>query len=232
MGEHAIGFQYLIAGFDKSVLALQHEIDLSLKFRNRGLQSRIFCANVFSQKLRRGHWGFMQDGDAKRQALCKSRPLEALGLLRNQINSAQGPCLCDLAADNHFRQDHGNDLQVFDIIVGIDPLSAVLDDKNADRTTAPQEGNAHKGVEGILTRFGSIGEGRMAGCVREVQRSAQAHDFANQAFPRLHPCDVHGVWIEALGCEQLHVANRPPHIERANFRHHGLGDDPHDHVQT
>ena len=72
----------------------------------------------------------------------------------------------------------------------------------------------------------------MVGGVGKVQGPSQAHDFADQAFARLHAGDVDGFRVKALGGEELHVADRPAHVERADFRHHGLGDDADHHVQT
>ena len=72
----------------------------------------------------------------------------------------------------------------------------------------------------------------MIGCVGKVERPAQAHDVAHQAFPRLHPCQVNGVWRQALRSEQFHMAVALAHVERTDLRHHRLGDDANHHVQA
>ena len=72
----------------------------------------------------------------------------------------------------------------------------------------------------------------MSGGVGKVERPAKAHDVAYQAFPWLHPCQVNGVRGQALRGEQFHMAVALAHVERADFRHHRLGDDANHHVQA
>ncbi len=71
----------------------------------------------------------------------------------------------------------------------------------------------------------------MVGGVGQVQRPADAHDLADQAFAGFHPGDVDGAGIEALGGEQLHLAGWRGQIERTHLGHHRDGDDAHHHVE-
>jgi hypothetical protein len=137
-----------------------------------------------------------------------------------------------LAGRDHLGQHHGHDLQVLDLVVGIDPRSAVLDDQHADRPAPAQQRDAEERVIGVFAGFRTVGEGRVLRGVGQVQRPPQLHDLAHQALARLHAGHVDGGGVEALGCEQLHVGRRAAHVERAHLCDHGARDDPHHHVQA
>jgi len=173
---------------------------------------------------------FVQDCDAQGQAVGELRPDQPLGAVRGDLDALQ--LAFQLAAGHHFGQHHGDDLQVLDLVVGIDPLCAVLDHQHADRPAAAQQRHAHEGVERIFAGLRPIGEGRMVGGVRQVERPAQAHDLADQALAGLHAGDVDGAGVEAFGGEQFHVAAGAAHVEGANFGHHRAGDDPHNDVEA
>ncbi len=152
----------------------------------------------------------MHDRNAVGQALGELQSLQALRLVRRQFDALQLGLVDQLAARDHLGQDHGDDLQVLDLVLGIDALGAVLHDQHADSPPAAQQGHAEEGVVRVFARFRTIGEGWVFGRVRQVQRPAQAHDLADQAFARLHAGIVHGGRVQALGGEQLQIVGRPP----------------------
>jgi hypothetical protein len=104
--------------------------------------------------------------------------------------------------------------------------------QHADGAAAAQQGHAEEGVVRVFAGFRAVGEGRVVGGVRQVQRTAQALDLAHQALARLQPGVVHGVGVEALGGPQLQIVVGAAQIQGTHLGHHRQGDDAHDHVQT
>jgi hypothetical protein len=77
------------------------------------------------------------------------------------VRSSSAPS-SSLEAD-HLGQHHGDDLEVLDLLLVIDPLGAVLDDQHADGPAAAQQRHAEEGVVGIFARFRTVRELRVAG---------------------------------------------------------------------
>ncbi len=172
----------------------------------------------------------MQHRLTKGDALGQPHAAQTLGTVRCDLDVLE-PAAQEFALGHHLGQHHGDDLQVLDLVFGVDALGAVLDHHDAHRPAAAQQGHAQEGVIGVLARFRPVGEGRVRRRVREGHRPALAHDFADQTLALLHPGDVHRRRVQAFGGEQLHLAGCPAQVDRADFRHHRAGDDAHHRVQ-
>ena len=68
--------------------------------------------------------------------------------------------------------------------------------------------------------------------VGERERFRRARDEADEALVRSHRRLMHGLPVEAFGCEQLQRPVRARHIERAHFGDHVGGDEDDDAVET
>ena len=176
--------------------------------------------------------GLVQHGTAIGQAIGKLGALEPLGRVGGKLNRLELVLIDQFAAGDHFGQHHGDDLQVLDLFVAIDPLGAILHHQHPDRAATAQQGHTQKGVEGIFARFRSIRKVRIVWRIGQVQRTAQPHDFANQAFAGLERCRVHGLGVQALGREQFQIIGRPAQIDGAHLGNHRSGNNPHNHVQA
>ena len=206
VGEHAVGFEHVERGADQPVLAVHHVVDLQLKIGDGGGQPPLLGGAVVGQELFGRHRRLMQHDHAIGQALGEPDALHPLGLVRGDLERALGD---QFAAGDHLGQDHGDDLEVLDLLLAIDALGAVLHHQHPDGAAAAQQRHAQEGVEGIFAGFWPVGEGRVAGRVRQIERPALADDLADQAFARLQPGDVHGARAQALRGEQLQVAGGP-----------------------
>ena len=173
----------------------------------------------------------MKDRHAKGQAFGEARAFQSLRLLGHQVDILEGPLRREFAPRDHLRQDHGDDLQVLDLVLRVHALGPVLHDQDPDRPAAPQQGHAHEGVERILSGLRTVGEGRVIGSIRQVQRAPQPHDLSHETLTGLQPGQMHGVRRKTFGGEELHEPVRLTEVERADLRHHGPRDDLDHHVE-
>jgi hypothetical protein len=167
------------------VLAFQHLVDLGLQGLDGVGEPGLFRQGVVGQQGLGRDRRLVQHRHAIGQAFGEPRALQALGLVRGQLDVLEFVGAQKLAGADHLGQDHGYDLEVLDLLLVIDPLGAVLDDQHADGPAAAQQRHGQEGVVGIFARFRAVRELRVAGGVRQVQRPAQAHGLADQALARL-----------------------------------------------
>ena len=161
MGKHPIGLKHLIGGLNQTMLALKHLVDLGLKAQDCLGQAAFLGLHVVGQKLRGCHRALVQDRDPDGQSVGELGPLQPLGLVGDDFHALE-LCLRDqFAPGHHLGQNHGDDLQVLDLVLGIDPLGAVLHDKDPDGATPAQQRHAQEGMERVFAGFRAIGEGRM-----------------------------------------------------------------------
>ncbi len=231
LGQHAVGLEHLVGSADDAALALDHLVDLGLQRLDGGPEPLLLAGDVVGEQLFGRDGGLVQHRLAEGDALGQPHAAQPLGLVRRDLDVLELGLPQELALGDQLGQDHGDDLQVLDLVLGVDPLGAVLDDEHADGPAAAQQGHAQEGVVGVFAGLGPVGEGRMGRGVRECDRAALAHDLADQALARLHAGDVHGAGVQALGGEQLHLAGRAAQVDRADLRHHRAGDDADDRVQ-
>ena len=170
----------------------------------------------------------MHHRDAEGQTVGELQASQTLRPARRDLDVLEFFQREEIAGGNHLGEDHGDDLQILDVVLGVDPAGAVLHHQHPDRPPAAEKGYPEKCVERILPRLRTVRKGRVAGRVGQVQRPALAHDLADQPFARRHLGDVDGVRVEALGGEQLHLAGGAAQIDRAHLGHHG-GRDGADH---
>ncbi len=213
------------------MLAFHHLVDLPLQSGDGGLQPLLLARHVVGEQLLRRDGGLVQHRLAEGEAVGQPDPAHALGPVWRDLDPAQLRIAEQVALRHHLGQDHGDDLQVLDLVLGVDPLGAVLDHQHPDRPSAAQQRHPEEGVIGVLAGLRPVGEGRVGRRVRQGQRPPRAHDFADQALAWLQPGDVHRLRIKTLGGEQLQVRRGPPQVDRADLGHHFAGDDPHDHVE-
>jgi hypothetical protein len=110
------------------------------------------------------------------------------------------------AAGHHLGQHHGDDLQVLDLVVGINALGAILHHQDANGAAAAQQRHPQEGVVGVFAGLRPVGEGRVVGRVGEVQWPAELDDLADQPDAGGQAGDVHRLAAQPLGGEQLQVA--------------------------
>ena len=230
--EHPIGLEHFVRGIDQAVLAFEHLVDLALQALQRRRETRLLGRHVVRQQLRGGDRRLVQHRHAVGQAVGEFRPFQPLGPAGRQFDALQFADADQLARGDHLGHHHGDDLDVLDLVLGIDPLGAVLDHQHADGPPAAQQRHAEERVIGVFARLRPVRERRVSGCVDQIERAAQPHDLADQAFAGLHPGDVDGVGIQAFGGEQLHLAVGAPQVDRAHLGHHGERDDAHHHVEA
>jgi hypothetical protein len=185
VGEHPVGLEHLVRGADQAVLAFQHLVDLGLQRLDRPFQPGLLGQGVVGQQLLGRHRLLVQHGHAVGQPLGEARPLQPLGLVGRDLDVLELGQAQQFAGADHLGQDHGDDLQVLDLFLVIDPLGAVLDDQDADGPAAAQQRHGQEGVVRVFAGFRAIRERRVAGGVGQVQRPAQAHGLADQAFAGL-----------------------------------------------
>ena len=111
-------------------------------------------------------------------------------------------------------------------------MGAVLHDEDAERVAGAQHGHAEEGLVDLLARLRLVGEGGVRLRVGQVERLGLLGDEADQALARLHGGEVDGVAVQALGGVELERAVGPQHIERADLRHHVVGDEDDDLVEA
>ncbi len=231
VGQHLVGLEQLVAGAEHRLVALEHLVDLGLQFGDGLGQPRLFRHRVVAEQLADRHRRLVQHRDAEREAVGQLLSAQPLRPLRRELDVLQLERIDQVAGRDHLGQHHGDDLQVLDLVLAIDPAGAVLDHDDADRAPAAQQRHAEEGVERVLAGLRPVREGRVSGGVRQVERPAQPHDLADQALAGLHPGDVDGAGVEALCGEQLHLARLARQVERTDLGHHRDGDDPRHHVE-
>ena len=91
-----------------------------------------------------------------------------------------------LARGEHLGQHHGGGLERLDLLLGIDPVGAVLDDQDAERVAGAQQRHAEEGVVDLLAGLGLVGEGRVALGVGERERLGRRGDQADEALAGAH----------------------------------------------
>ncbi len=225
LGQHAVGLEHLVGGADDTPLPLHHVVDLRLQGGDGGAEPFFLQGGVVRQQLLGGDGRFVQHHLAVGDALGEADAAQPLGAVRRDLDVLELGLPQQLALGHQFGQDHGDDLQVLDLVFGVDPLGAVLHHHHAHRPAAAQERHAQEGVIGVFAGLRAVREGRMRRRVGERQRAAQAHDLAHQPFALLHAGDVHRARVQAFGGEQLHLARGAAQIDRADLRHHGARDD-------
>ncbi len=137
----------------------------------------------------------------------------------------------EAALRHHFRQHHGDGLQSLDLLLGIDALGLVLHGENAEHLSAAHDGHAQEGFVRVFTGFRTVGEMRVAGRVRQVDRFRGFADQTDQAFALFQAGVVDGGAVEAFGGEQFQDLAGAAQIDGADFRHHVGGDDGDELVQ-
>ena len=227
MGEHAVRLQHLEGLADQSVRPVKHLVDLAAQALQRLFQTDQFEGRVVSQQLFWRDGRLVQNHHADRQTFGEAQALQALGPVGRKLHALELGGIDDLAGGDHLGQHHGDGLQILDLVLVVDAGGAVLDHQHPDGPAAPQQRNAEEAVVGIFARFRMVGEVRVDRRVGQVDRPACPHDLADQAFARPHAGDVHGLGLQTLRGEQLHVGGRPAQVKRAHLRHHGAGDDAH-----
>jgi hypothetical protein len=173
----------------------------------------------------------VQDDPADRQAVAELLALQPLGPVGRQLDVAQFVLFQQFAGRHRLGQDHGDGLDVLDLLLVIAPLGAVLDDQDADGPAAAQQGGAEEGVIGVFARFRPVGEGRMRRRVRQADGLGHPGHLADQTLAGTQAGVVDGVGVQALGGEQLQLARGAAQIDGADLGDHRPGDDPDHHVQ-
>ncbi len=232
MREHAVGFKHVKGWAGQAVRPFEHRIDLFTQGRDRRQQARFFGDRVVAQQVLRRHRHLVQNDNTQRNAVGEDRPLQPLGLRRRKFDVLELFVADQLAGGDDLGQHHGDDLEVFDLFFLVTPRRHILHDQNTDGAATAQKGHAKEGAERVFTGFRTIGEARVVRGIHQVERGTCARHFTDQAFAEPHARLVDGVGIQAFGSEQFQFFGGAAQIDRADFGDHGIGDDPHDGVET
>ena len=103
---------------------------------------------------------------------------------QRDAGSPRGSRGLQLARGEHLGQHHGGGLERLDLLLGVDPVGAVLDDEDAERVAGAQQRHAEEGVVDLLAGLGPVGEGGMGLGVRERERLGGRGDQADEALAR------------------------------------------------
>ncbi len=231
MGQHLIGLEHVVGRAENPLVAVEHGVDLVAQVEDGGGELGLLRGRIVRQQLADRHRRLVQHRHAVGQAVGELGALHPLGAVRGDLDVLERLLAELTAGGDHFREHHGDDLEVLDLFLAIDAAGAVLDHQHADSAAAAQQGDAQEGVERIFAGLRTVGEGRVAGGVGEVQRPADAHDLADQALARLQARDVDGAGVETFGGEQFQLARTAAQIDRADLGDHRIGDGAHDHVE-
>ena len=137
----------------------------------------------------------------------------------------------DVAGRDQFRQHHGDGLQRLDFFLVVLPARAVLDDQHAEHPARTHDRNAGQRMVDFLARLGAIGELRVVLRIVERQRPPMGGDVAHQALADPEARAVDGRGVEALRGEQFQHLAGAQQVDRADLRHHLVGDQSHDLAQ-
>jgi hypothetical protein len=106
-------------------------------------------------------------------------------------------------AGDQLGKNHRHGLQRLDLHILIPAWLGMLDGEHSDRAFEADYGHAGEAVEALLARLGLVEEGGMLGRFCKVEDSSFGGDGANEAFTHAQPCDVHRLFPQAMGREQL-----------------------------
>ena len=138
-----------------------------------------------------------------------------------------------LARGDHLGEHHRGGLERLDLLFGVDPVGAVLDDEDAERVAGPQERHAEEGVVDLLARSRACRR-RPDGSGRRKARAARPSRRSGPRGPRPERMVVR--WtasrLRPSVAKSSSDAVAAHHIHGADLRHHVGGDEDHDLVET
>jgi hypothetical protein len=106
----------------------------------------------------------------------------------------------------------------------------MLDREHADRAFEPDNRNAGEAVKALLSRFRAVSERGVLGGFSEVEDARLGGDRADEAFAHPQPRDVHGLFPQTMGREQLEIIVAQQ-VDRADIAAHRLGDEVDDAIE-
>ena len=232
VGEHAVGFQHLamLAAFG-DVAALQHAVEIGAQLCQRRVELLDFLRQVFGDVILDDDARLMQHDMAERDAVGQHRAGLVQRMPRGGLGAGLRQC-CQFARGDHLRQHHGGGLQRLDLFLDIGALGAVLHHQHAERVAGAQDRHAEEGVVDFFAGFRTVGVGRMALRVVQIERRRFAGDEADQALMRAQHGAVHGFAVEAFGGVEFERGVDAQHIGGAHLGHHVGRDQHHDLVEA
>ena len=158
MGEHAISFKN-IAGFPSRRCngGLQHAVDLIAQLAQSCGQSFGLHIHVIRHMTFHHNARSVQDRYPSRQTFVQGQPRQTA----RQVISAEGTNPRRLflqGTADHFREDHSYGLHGLNLVVSIVSIAPVLQDQDANHSSAPQDRHAHERVIVLLTGFRTSSE--------------------------------------------------------------------------
>jgi len=229
--EHPVGFEHVavIAGSRQELVA-QDVVERRLELVHRIVEPPELGRRIVGHELGDDDARLVQhhvpERDAVRDRLARDDARQRPRQLDRRSDAG------DRARDEMLGDDHRRRLHHLDVLVGVLLDRPVLHDQHAEHLPAALDRHRQERMIDFLARLRPVGERRVLGRVRLVDRHAELGAPANEALALLEHRGVDRGRVEALAREQLERAVLAAQIDRAHVGDHDAGDLAHDLVET